>query len=113
LKSRGVVTLSARCARAHPVFGSDKGKDLCGHTQVFIVKCARERWGTPSFKNVTTSLKRERTILHVYFDFHRKVQEPSIDGATIIPEKLQYGRGANTQDILVVAKSSFVIRKIL
>ena len=55
-KSRGVVTLSARCARAHPVFGSDKGKDLCGHTQFFIVKCARERWGTPSFKNVTTSL---------------------------------------------------------
>ena len=33
---RGVVTLSARCARAHPVFGSDKGKDLCGHTQFLL-----------------------------------------------------------------------------
>ena len=47
-----------------------KSKDLCGHTQfllrnvpentgahpVFIAKCAQERWGTPTFKNVTTSL---------------------------------------------------------
>ena len=53
---REVVTLSARCARAHPVFGSDKGKDLYGHTQfllqnvpkntgahpVYITKCAQE-----------------------------------------------------------------------
>ena len=33
---RGGVTLSARCARAHPVFGSDKCKDLCGHTQFLL-----------------------------------------------------------------------------
>jgi len=39
----------------------------------------------------------------------KKVQEPSIDGARIIPEKLGYGRGANAQDILVVAKPSFRI----
>ena len=60
---RGGVTLCARCARAHPVFGPDKGKDLCGHTQfftwahpVFIIKYTRERWGTPTFKNVTHPL---------------------------------------------------------
>ena len=33
-----------------------KGKDLCGHTQFFITKCAQEHWGTPTFKNVTHSL---------------------------------------------------------
>ena len=62
--SRGVVTLSARCARAHPVFGPDKDKDLCGHTQfllrnvpepmwahpVFIAKCARESGAHPVSK---------------------------------------------------------------
>jgi len=39
----------------------------------------------------------------------KRVQEPTIDGSEIIPEKLQYGRGANAQDILVVAKPSFQI----
>ena len=33
---RGVVTLCARCARAHPLFGSDKCKDLCGHTHFLL-----------------------------------------------------------------------------
>ena len=41
------------------------------------------------------------------------MQEPTIDGSEIIPEKLQYGRGANAQDILVVAKPSFVSWEIL
>ena len=36
IRYRGGVTLSARCARAHPVFGSDKCKDLCGHTQFLL-----------------------------------------------------------------------------
>ena len=35
-ESRGVVTLCARCARAHPLFGSDKCKDLCGHTHFLL-----------------------------------------------------------------------------
>ena len=33
---RGGVTLCAGCARACPVFGSDKGKDLCGHAQFLL-----------------------------------------------------------------------------
>jgi len=37
----------------------------------------------------------------------KKVQNPPLQGATLIPDELQYGRGANTQDILVVAKPSF------
>ena len=53
---REVVTLCAPRARARAVFGPDKCKDLCGHGQFFIAKCARESWGTPSFKNVTTPL---------------------------------------------------------
>ena len=33
---RGGVTLCAGCARARPVFGSDKSKDLCGHAQFLL-----------------------------------------------------------------------------
>ena len=40
-KSEGVTFVFLNCMWAHPVF---------------IAKCARERWGTPSFKNVTPSL---------------------------------------------------------
>ena len=35
------------------------------------------------------------------------VQDPPILNGELIPEKLKYGRGANTQDILIVAKPSF------
>lgn len=39
----------------------------------------------------------------------KEVQNPPIGGARMIPEKFKYGRGANTQDILIVAKPSFRI----
>ena len=58
----GVVTLCAPRARARAVFGPDKCKDLCGHGQFFIAKCARESWGTPSFKNVTTPLVTQKRV---------------------------------------------------
>ena len=38
-----------QCARAHPVFGPDKGKDLCGHTQ-FLLRNVPEKVGHTQFQ---------------------------------------------------------------
>lgn len=40
----------------------------------------------------------------------KKVQDPPIWGTKLIPEDLKYGRGAWTQDILVVARPSYQIK---
>ena len=57
-------------------------------------------------------LKKKPIFIDLFlkFFFHRKVQDPPIIGGTLIPEKLQYGRGDHAQDILIVARPSFVIR---
>ena len=50
---------------------------------------------------------REMPGVDVYLA--KQVQDPPIFGAEAIPEKLNYGAGDNTQDILIVAKPSYRI----
>lgn len=57
---------------------------------------------------------RHEEILHEMRDMPgvdiylaKQVQEPPIFGANVIPDKLKYGKGDNTQDILIVAKPSY------
>ena len=48
---------------------------------------------------------REMPGVDVYLA--KQVQNPPIYGAEFIPDKLRYGEGDNTQDILIVAKPSY------